>query len=140
MTELKENILQFVLGGKSIFTVVDGSNHYTYKIQRKKTDDNSKIFWCSAIRAGKVMYFGYIKISGNRLKYKHNTKNGIGFSDSSTRIFQTLISTRGAGMTIYHMGRCGCCGKMLTDPDSISRGFGPDCWKKIKPFVSGGKK
>jgi hypothetical protein len=24
-------------------------------------------------------------------------------------------------------GKCGCCGKRLTDPDSLMRGIGPDC-------------
>lgn len=26
------------------------------------------------------------------------------------------------------LGACGCCGKGLTDPISVSRGIGPDCW------------
>jgi hypothetical protein len=30
------------------------------------------------------------------------------------------------------LSRCGVCGRTLTDPNSISRGIGPVCWKKIK--------
>lgn len=26
---------------------------------------------------------------------------------------------------------CGCCGRQLTDPESIDRGIGPDCWGKL---------
>lgn len=29
-------------------------------------------------------------------------------------------------------GRCGCCGKTLTDPDSKMRGIGPECIKGIQ--------
>lgn len=28
------------------------------------------------------------------------------------------------------MGRCGCCGRTLTDETSRARGIGPDCWAK----------
>jgi len=28
-------------------------------------------------------------------------------------------------------GRCGCCGRRLTDPASKLRGIGPDCWAAI---------
>lgn len=25
--------------------------------------------------------------------------------------------------------RCGRCGRALLDPDSVTRGYGPDCWR-----------
>lgn len=27
---------------------------------------------------------------------------------------------------------CGKCHRPLTDPKSVERGFGPDCWERIK--------
>jgi hypothetical protein len=27
---------------------------------------------------------------------------------------------------------CGKCNRPLKDPKSIERGYGPDCWKKVK--------
>lgn len=27
---------------------------------------------------------------------------------------------------------CGKCNRPLKDPRSIERGYGPDCWKKVK--------
>lgn len=32
---------------------------------------------------------------------------------------------------LRHAKRCLRCGRILTDPDSISRGIGPDCWSRI---------
>lgn len=29
--------------------------------------------------------------------------------------------------------RCRMCGKKLTDPESIHRGFGPACWAELHP-------
>lgn len=35
-----------------------------------------------------------------------------------------------AGFTLGHAGRCGACGRELTDPESIARGLGPTCATK----------
>jgi hypothetical protein len=32
---------------------------------------------------------------------------------------------------VMHEGRCGCCGRALTVPESIARGIGPECWSKM---------
>lgn len=36
-----------------------------------------------------------------------------------------------AGYRVEHTGKCGRCGKMLRDADSITSGFGPECRKYI---------
>ncbi len=28
---------------------------------------------------------------------------------------------------------CAFCGGIITDPKSIQRGYGPSCWKKVRP-------
>ena len=35
---------------------------------------------------------------------------------------------------MYH--RCQKCGKSLSDPESMIRGFGPDCWEEIVKAVT----
>ena len=32
--------------------------------------------------------------------------------------------------------KCQKCGKKLTDPESIERGYGPECWGSILPHYS----
>lgn len=34
------------------------------------------------------------------------------------------------GVTVHHDGRCGKCGRTLTDPHSLRIGIGPECFKK----------
>lgn len=34
------------------------------------------------------------------------------------------------------MVKCKLCGKELTDPESIARGYGPECYKKAKLFTN----
>lgn len=29
------------------------------------------------------------------------------------------------------LGKCKLCGKKLTDADSVARGYGPECYKKV---------
>lgn len=36
-----------------------------------------------------------------------------------------------SGYRLEHTGRCGRCGKMLRDAESIKSGFGPECIKNI---------
>jgi uncharacterized protein DUF6011 len=32
------------------------------------------------------------------------------------------------GVEVWHEGRCGACGRVLTVPESIARGLGPECY------------
>jgi len=34
-------------------------------------------------------------------------------------------------LEVWHEGRCGRCGRKLTVPQSVSRGFGPECAEKV---------
>jgi hypothetical protein len=36
-----------------------------------------------------------------------------------------------AGGQVHHEGKCGCCGRTLTVPESIKRGIGPECWSRM---------
>jgi hypothetical protein len=45
-----------------------------------------------------------------------------------------LAATGGSlpeGYAVHHEGKCGCCGRTLTVPESIKRGIGPECWAKM---------
>jgi hypothetical protein len=35
------------------------------------------------------------------------------------------------GLEVRHEGKCGCCGRKLTVPESIDRGIGPECASKM---------
>jgi hypothetical protein len=36
----------------------------------------------------------------------------------------------GSSLEVWHEGRCGCCGRKLTVPDSIAAGLGPECARR----------
>jgi hypothetical protein len=35
------------------------------------------------------------------------------------------------GYKIHHEGRCGKCGRLLTVPESVETGIGPECAKRM---------
>lgn len=138
ISTISSNIIQFIFGGNATFTIDCGVNHFAYKIRRKDTDDGSKIYWCLLIERNKNIYCGYFKIVDNRLVYRHSTKNGVNYGDERIQTLLKTIHKRNDlpdGITVNHVGRCACCGRVLTDTKSNARGFGPECWKKIKPYT-----
>ena len=135
--EIKHDIIRFIFGGNCTFTIVDDSisDHFSYKIKKKKTDDNSKIYHACMLTANKSIYFGYFKVVGNRLIFKHSRKYDVPENDPRVMELLKVIRTRhnlNESIHIFHNGRCAYCGRMLTDPKSIERGFGPECWKMIR--------
>lgn len=53
--------------------------------------------------------------------------------DSLISIFRAILIDTTEAMARYgrEIGRCGRCGRTLTDEVSRSRGIGPDCWTKL---------
>lgn len=79
--------------------------------------------------AGSVTYG---RIPAKTPKFVHGKKSRIGESAPSARAFSWAWSylSRGElppGCEVWHEGRCGCCGRALTVPESIASGLGPIC-------------
>lgn len=69
-------------------------------------------------------------------RYEHGRKSPIGPDAPSARAagwyFARLFGGGDvSGVTVYHDGTCGRCGRDLTTPESVSRGIGPECWEKM---------
>ena len=75
-------------------------------------------------RVGLVLIFIILIITAciyNSVKPKEQTAETIAYS-GPTKINKCIV--------IKHVGKCGVCGKRLTDDESIKRGFGIYCYKK----------
>lgn len=46
--------------------------------------------------------------------------------------FNICVDTNSEQLIVKPLGICAKCGKLLTDPVSITRGYGPECIKHIK--------
>ncbi len=136
--QVTENIVKFMFGGNCTFVVMNGTEDTTYKIYEKKTSDKSHIYWLYIKDGGTKKYCGYFKIMNGKLTYRHNDKNGIPNNDKRVSLILDVLHKRHnlpENYAVYHVGRCAHCGRQLTDPKSMERGFGPDCWKLVRGFV-----
>ncbi len=125
--------IEFLLGGKSIFTFVNTKteNRFTFKVKKHKTDD---VFFVSVLTNPEVYQFiGSLK----NKSFTHSKKSKISKDSQSVRVFDYVFSNLCKGtlpefIEIWHEGKCGKCGRTLTVPSSIESGFGPECSKRVK--------
>ena len=66
------------------------------------------------------------------------TRTKVAFDDPKQKGFFWLWNVKlandkalGEGVEFWHEGRCGCCGKLLTVPESINAGYGPICLPRM---------
>lgn len=142
------DVRRFILGGKAIFTLQfrDGS-HTTYKVQSAKRESRSNWstgnqdktrYFVSALygsdNANDYFYIGMIfRESNGRNNFaataKSGAKPGSIVFDRFNLLWQTLESTNSLPEVVrfFHAGRCGFCGRLLTHPESLASGIGPEC-------------
>lgn len=129
----------FILGGKAEFTIenTNSGNNFKYKVYNK---DDGEIFFVYVDDGSGYKYAGFLKDFGEGLVYRRGAKGNF---EANTPAIRGIIYALNKGnnplprpMILMHHGRCACCGKRLTDAESVSRGFGSYCWNKV---MKGGK-
>ena len=114
----------------AVFTIksLHTGKEFTYKIKRKLFGEKWFTFVLVETRYMEFRYLGsYFK---GKLYKKGVTvitpsANAIGFI--LEQVEKGRIEWLDEKMEIYHTGSCLCCGKTLTDSESINRGIGPVC-------------
>ncbi len=130
---------EFLFGGNASFEVKNNkgdSYHFNIKLKKGETD-----VWFARVKKDAEgqynnCYAGYYKASnGNKLV---QGQRGL---DQDLKVMKVLkwavnkVLTEGElpeGYSIEHIGKCGCCGKALTDQLSKDLGLGPVCLKHVK--------
>ena len=134
---------RFLLAGKAIFTVSNSKGgHYTFKLRKIDSEypqGSGKIstaFFLHVKATGGTYPFRYVGLANSttgavKCTAKSEFVPGSKEYDVGQWALQTVIGGKliPDGYDIEHAGRCGKCGKMLTDPESLERGIGPECWK-----------
>ncbi len=152
---------QFITAGEAIFTVVPPAafvaarnqlgeqwhEHYTFrvsKVELKASADGKfparTAFFIASLtgqdNTSDYTYLGELKDGVVKLTKKS------AFPETATRV---IVARRvlaaifagnadkiaAAGWEVKHEGYCGRCGKLLTVPESIDSGFGPECIKQV---------
>jgi hypothetical protein len=132
----------FFFGGKSIFTIqseVTGA-WKTYKIARTKPNARFPIpaymvyLLTGANNETDYEYIGMVNEQTGFFRITSKSRR----NDSSPDVvvfkwFMKHLFSDGilSNAKVHHEGRCGCCGRLLTVPESIERGIGPECWARM---------
>lgn len=135
-SRLESDHLAFILGGHAFFTIrVDDGERITYQV-RKSSSDNPH-FVSVLVGPDNWKNYRFIGTIFDGDKFRIDKKPGAFSADTVSvplfeKVFAGLVQNELAeGIEIWHAGKCRCCGKLLTDPDSIAAGIGPTCAAKV---------
>ena len=136
-----DSIKKIVFGGKSTFTVqnINTGNRLTYRVTTLKGDKRGEIWFISVLSGNnnEADYSFVGIVFKEKTTFRLTKKSRVNAESKSFRGFSWLFNQISANkelpqnVNFYHSGRCARCGKLLTTPESIEAGFGPECIKKI---------
>jgi hypothetical protein len=132
----------FFFGGNATFTIesLKSGQHKTFKIRRPEptpmfphpcyfvsllTGPNNETDYC---------YIGKVNELTGELTLTRGSKRNeqipdvVVFRWFMSHLFGDKILTNAV---VHHEGRCGCCARKLTVPESIIRGIEPECAKRF---------
>ena len=131
--------VRFFSGGNAIFTISNNKgNHYTYKIRKPKFTDNPNPPFFVKLLTGpqNTNDYTYLGISiPQHNEIRLTAKSKYKYDSIPVKVIQWAIKQVAdnkplpEGYAIQHEGRCCRCSKVLTTPESIERGIGPECMK-----------
>lgn len=134
-SEVSENKLDLLFGGKSIITFESKKTGKWYTFKIKQSRRNKDVYFVSVLRGtDNTNSYTYLGTIFNKKKFL--ITNATTFKPDSPAVvafnwcFNTLLNkkeTFNTNITMYHSGHCCRCGRLLTTPQSINAGFGPEC-------------
>jgi hypothetical protein len=127
-------IRRFALAGRAVLTLKNAvtGQHFAFKVA---FDEDARVFRVDYLGAGRERVKMGI-ICGRGLYFRGGWST-IEKDDARNAAFSFVwgaVNSRRAlppALEIWHQGACARCALPLTDPASIERGFGPDCWAVI---------
>lgn len=123
----------FALAGRAILTIRSRKTQDRFTYRLKRSDDGKVHFvsvLCGPDNTNQYRYFGVVKDGGRfipsrkRVIPQSKSKSVAGFEWFWNAIRNDHLPET---VEVWHEGRCGRCGRLLTVPESIKSGFGPEC-------------
>lgn len=127
---------QFALAGNATFTVTSKKTGTRFTFRIRKPSDESPHFVSLLNGPDNENSYCFLGTIFNGEKYFHGKKSRVGQDAPSAQAFQWIwrhISdpVLEEKIEVAHAGKCGKCGRLLTDPQSISIGIGPICREQM---------
>ncbi len=130
----------FILGGSAVFTITSlkTGKHFTFKVKEKKEKElNGPNMRFVNVLAGPdnqsfddSVYIGFIPSDGSKIVAgKKGKPDAPSFKALEWVLAHLNNDNLPEQVKIQHEGRCCRCNRVLTHPDSIDNGIGPECAK-----------
>jgi hypothetical protein len=126
-----DDVAAFIYAGNATFTLRSErtGSRFTYRVRKSK--DGRVHFVSLMTGSDNESDFEYLGTIRDRT-YSHGRKSRIAESAQGAMAFSWFhahLQTRRLPpqLQVWHEGRCGRCARKLTVPESIERGFGPEC-------------
>jgi hypothetical protein len=132
------DILSFIVAGNATFTLSGRTTRFTYRV---RANDAGTLFFVGVLSGpdnnADYSYLGTLRSArGENLTL--TKKSRAGDDAQSVRAFRwfwrALTEKDEASLAkveFRHEGRCGRCNRLLTVPESLDRGIGPECWERM---------
>lgn len=136
-----EQALAFIFAGKAVVTLRSAKTgtRYTYKVSKAEEREGQRIeaasprYFVSLLtgpeNTSDYTYLGMV--SNGELRLTKASKMPITAAPVKAMQF-ALAHPTAPELEIFHEGRCGRCGRVLTVPESVESGFGPECAGRLQ--------
>ena len=134
----------FILAGNATFTLrsLKTGNRYTYKVEIDPRPGPGKpVMWFAMLLTGPentsdYTYIGAIFTQADgTLRFRTTSASKMPATSTPVVAFAWAFGSIIRGQEpknaeIWHVGRCGRCGRVLTVPESVALGIGPECARR----------
>lgn len=132
----------YILAGHALITVrnPETGGRFTFKVSAPKPDEGQPV---APIRFVAVLsgsnneedytYLGTLRPGD---AYRHGLRSRVSADAPAVKAFawtwrRLCAGTLPATIEVWHEGRCGRCGRLLTVPESVESGYGPECRARL---------
>lgn len=142
---------EFALAGDARFTVEPDPAwaagrgcppHWTFRLRRVEFAGGRTCLFASLLTGpdneASYTYLGVVREDTGEVRL--TAKSGLADDSWPVRVLRRVLArlfagegaaVEAAGWKVHHEGRCGRCGRVLTVPESIETGIGPECAKRM---------
>lgn len=134
-----DEIKKYLLAGKAVFTVESTKleKRYTYRIKRDIR--NNDRFYCEVLygpdNTRDYRFLGWFYRQDFDLKHSMNSctdQRDIRFKMLRAFLWFAYSGEFPETCVLHPSDRCARCGRLLTTPESIERGLGPECYERSR--------
>lgn len=133
-----EAAMAFLFAGKAIVTIRSKKTgtRFTYRVRKARVLPGiTPIYFVDVLNGSDNTHdYAFIGTIRNTM-FCWSPKGGIGYEAPCVEAIRWTVDHFSKGiypctLEVWHEGRCGRCGRLLTVPESIQTGIGPECARR----------